>query len=155
LTTKMKSNGKMHHTQVGTDACMAPEIEQGHGYDAPGVDVFALGVTLFVMITGRYPFINSADGTYKRFQANPKGYVATMGVKISREALDLVTYMTTEDPYTRYTLSHVKFNKWWKGGPTLTADKVKENFMDQRAGVKAPIPSKSLFKEVVINRGGD
>ena len=42
---------------------MAPEIEAGKGYDAPGVDIFALGVTLFIMITGRYPFVDVQDGT--------------------------------------------------------------------------------------------
>ncbi len=40
---------------VGTPAYMAPEMGQ-HGSVTPQVDVYAVGVTLYQMLTGKYPF---------------------------------------------------------------------------------------------------
>jgi len=35
---------------------MAPEIHLNEAYQGQNVDIFALGVALFILYTGRYPF---------------------------------------------------------------------------------------------------
>jgi len=35
---------------------MAPELREKKAYDGVKVDIFAIGVILFVIVTGRYPF---------------------------------------------------------------------------------------------------
>ena len=40
----------------GTPSYMAPEIVRKHDYDGKPVDMWALGVVLFVMLTGCFPF---------------------------------------------------------------------------------------------------
>jgi serine/threonine protein kinase len=41
---------------MGTPIYVAPEIIEGKEYLGEKVDVFACGVVLFIMLTGRYPF---------------------------------------------------------------------------------------------------
>lgn len=40
----------------GTPSYMAPEIVRKHEYDGKPVDIWALGVLLFVLLTGTFPF---------------------------------------------------------------------------------------------------
>ena len=47
--TKLKTN-------LGTRNYMAPELHYKRDYNGESVDLFALGVILFIMVTGRFPF---------------------------------------------------------------------------------------------------
>jgi serine/threonine protein kinase len=49
----------------GTLPYMAPELHKGRAYDGKAADVFALGVSFFVMTEARMPFSNSKDFLYK------------------------------------------------------------------------------------------
>lgn len=40
----------------GTKTYMAPEIKNGDIYDGKQVDVFSLGVILFILVVGCFPF---------------------------------------------------------------------------------------------------
>ena len=44
------------YSHVGTERYMAPEIIEGKPYKANTTDIFAIGVILFVMVTGVMPF---------------------------------------------------------------------------------------------------
>lgn len=44
--------------QVGTPAYMAPEIHNRQPYLGWAVDVWSLGILLFIMLTGQIPFIS-------------------------------------------------------------------------------------------------
>ena len=59
-------------TRLGTKTYMAPEIILGQIYDGRSVDVFSLGVVLFIMVVGHYPFTEATDGDrfYKAFLNN-------------------------------------------------------------------------------------
>ena len=46
-------------TLCGTLMYLAPEIFLGKQYSGPPVDVWALGVILYAMLTGRFPFADS------------------------------------------------------------------------------------------------
>jgi eukaryotic-like serine/threonine-protein kinase len=48
------------YSHVGTERYMAPEIHENKPYKGSTTDIFALGVILFVMVTGVMPFFNLA-----------------------------------------------------------------------------------------------
>ena len=50
---------------------MAPEMIAGDSYDGRNTDIFAAGVTLFIMVTRQYPFeLANLDDERYRFIAN-------------------------------------------------------------------------------------
>lgn len=51
------------YSNVGTERYMAPEIHEGKPYKGNTTDIFALGVILFVMVTGVMPFDQRATKT--------------------------------------------------------------------------------------------
>ena len=51
-------------SKKGTDAYMAPEIIFNEPYQGNVVDLFALGIILFIMYSGHAPFKNALDKLY-------------------------------------------------------------------------------------------
>ena len=48
----------------GTRTYMAPEIMKQKAYDAKKTDVFSLGVILFIVVMGVFPFEEATDKDY-------------------------------------------------------------------------------------------
>lgn len=51
----------------GTKTYMAPEIKKGEVYNGKSTDIFSIGVVLFIMVKGVFPFLEaiSSDHYYK------------------------------------------------------------------------------------------
>jgi len=66
------TNASVLKTKCGTTNYMAPELHAGGEYDGTAVDIFAMGVMLFMMLTTMEPFheATSKDRWYLRLQAN-------------------------------------------------------------------------------------
>ena len=74
LAKKYKLGDKLT-TCCGTDTFQAPEIENSEsGYLAMPVDVFSLGVTLYVMVTSKYPFEQTDDMLHKMLYQDPVAF---------------------------------------------------------------------------------
>ena len=61
------------YSQTGTVRYMAPEIIEGRAYKGNTTDIFALGVILFIIVTGVMPFYNKAskdDPLYSLIEKN-------------------------------------------------------------------------------------
>jgi serine/threonine protein kinase len=59
-------------TRLGTPGYMAPEILADQPYEGARVDLFALGVALFIMYRGRPPFLIARpnDNVYRLIVEN-------------------------------------------------------------------------------------
>lgn len=55
LSNIMK-DGKFLKTQCGSLSYASPELLSSKNYEGTCVDIWSLGVTLYVMLTGRFPF---------------------------------------------------------------------------------------------------
>lgn len=51
----------IYYSQIGSERYMAPEILEGRPYKGTSVDIFALGVSLFAIVTGVMPFERRAS----------------------------------------------------------------------------------------------
>ncbi len=88
----------------GTPSYMAPEIVQKKEYDGKCVDIWALGVLLFAMLTGTFPFrgISESDLYYKIQRGNFK-----IPDHVSKEAKRVIYKMLEVDPRRRITAREV------------------------------------------------
>jgi serine/threonine protein kinase len=51
----------IHYSQVGTRQYQAPEVLEKRHYRGEAIDIFSLGVILFVMATGTKPYLKEAS----------------------------------------------------------------------------------------------
>ncbi|CDF38864.1 Serine/threonine protein kinase Mitochondrial [Chondrus crispus] len=105
---------------VGTRRFMCPQKLTGRqdarrGYGAPS-DVWALGVTLFVMLTGSYPFGRNVSTRNARavFQATQNEELVIPG-EVGEEAAGLLRGMLCKDAGKRLGLAGVKRHRWFRG----------------------------------------
>ena len=99
----------------GTRSYMAPEMHLVTEFETLPLDIFALGVVLFIMIKGAPPF-NTAkitDQHYKLFLSNPLifwkcHFKRFEGDAPSIKLIDLLSKMMNSDPERRISLEEVK-----------------------------------------------
>lgn len=68
----------IHYSAVGTRQYQAPEVLEKRSYNGESVDVFSVGVILFVMVTGALPYLGQAsykDPIYSHlWEKNPDAF---------------------------------------------------------------------------------
>lgn len=112
-----------NRTHVGTPGYMAPEILAKKPYQASSVDLFALGVILFIMYCGHPPFsmANESDAYYKLLatQRADMFWRAHQHNKepgfFSEEFMDLITAMFQLQPHNRLCMTDVIAHPWLLG----------------------------------------
>ncbi|KAL7072107.1 hypothetical protein ACQ4LE_008778 [Meloidogyne hapla] len=105
--------GQQLQTSCGSLAYSAPEILLGDFYDAPAVDVWSLGVILYMLVCGRLPFQESNDSETLTRILDCK---FSFPEHVSVECRNLVSSMLVRDPSKRATLSEICQNKWVRAG---------------------------------------
>ena len=85
-------------TALGTRSYMAPEILKVLPYEGAKVDVFALGVILFIMIRASPPFRESTDKYYELLWQDPNNYWTIHNHEFGEDFIDLFTGMVHYDP---------------------------------------------------------
>eukprot|EP00286_Rhodomonas_abbreviata_P015092 CAMPEP_0181318008 /NCGR_PEP_ID=MMETSP1101-20121128/16776_1 /TAXON_ID=46948 /ORGANISM="Rhodomonas abbreviata, Strain Caron Lab Isolate" /LENGTH=405 /DNA_ID=CAMNT_0023425447 /DNA_START=245 /DNA_END=1459 /DNA_ORIENTATION=+ len=114
LSAMVDDADTMLKTQVGTLHYAAPEILKGKGYIGSPVDVWSLGVMLYVMTVGKYPFSHLAK-QQKEIKSSIISKSPPMPKSLSRGIRDLIARMLTKDPERRITLSQVQNHSWFLG----------------------------------------
>jgi len=87
-------------TKLGTESYMAPEIHAKQPYTGQSVDLFAIGIILFIMMTGHPPFSQAVpqDRFYKFISGNRadvfwRSHARNRSGGFSQEFTDLLTCM--------------------------------------------------------------
>jgi len=101
-------------TDCGTENYVAPEILMGKSY-GKSVDIWAIGVTMFMLITGYHPF---ADGNtlslYSKVCEGRMIIEPSIWNELSGESKELVTAMLTVDVTKRPTIHDISAHPWLK-----------------------------------------
>ncbi len=93
----------------GTPSYMAPEITQRREYHGRPVDVWSLGVLLYAMVAGHFPFTaKTYPELYKKISAG----VFKTPDHFSPALSDLLRRLLNADATKRLTLGHAKLHPW-------------------------------------------
>ncbi|XP_078395972.1 SNF-related serine/threonine-protein kinase [Cetorhinus maximus] len=104
--------GKKLTTSCGSLAYSAPEILLGDEYDAPAVDIWSLGVILFMLVCGQPPFQEANDSETLTMIMDCK---YTVPSRVSKECKDLINRMLQRDPKRRASLEEIEDHPWLLG----------------------------------------
>uniref|UniRef100_A0AAG5D3F8 SNF-related serine/threonine-protein kinase n=1 Tax=Anopheles atroparvus TaxID=41427 RepID=A0AAG5D3F8_ANOAO len=113
--------GQKLETSCGSLAYSAPEILLGDSYDAPAVDVWSLGVILFMLVCGHPPFQEANDSETLTMIMDCK---YTMPNHVSDGCRNLISRMLVREPEKRATLQQIAQDEWLMEG---SADETPEN----------------------------
>lgn len=116
---------------------MAPELKgKKKEYAGPPVDIFAMGVILFIMCFAKFPFGEAGDPYHKMMQATPENYMKKRHIKkYSAELLDLMVGMTKSDATERYNMETIRSHPWFQG-KTVSEDDQRKHFYSVMPGKK-------------------
>ncbi|XP_022082300.1 SNF-related serine/threonine-protein kinase-like [Acanthaster planci] len=131
--------GEKLETSCGSLAYSAPEILLGDSYDAPAVDVWSLGVLLYMLVCGEPPFNETNDSETLTMIMDCKYFLPD---HISEDCKNLISSMLQRDPEKRLTLEQIVNSAWLKQGgaakqmePLITrhdiTDSVHESIMER------------------------
>lgn len=100
----------------GTMTYMAPEIKEGKTYDGQHIDMFSVGVILFIIVQGIFPFKEAKkDEYFYNLILNGKldqYWQKTGGQNLSDEFKDLILRMFSYDGSKRPTVEELKSHPW-------------------------------------------
>lgn len=128
VTIPRKADGsleeKLFYDRVGSKSYRAPEILACNGYQGPPVDVWALGITVFSLVSGFFPLdeARTSDWRFARLAQDqsrgvgPCDSIYSMYRRqcpFTTDLKELLDKMLTIDPRRRITLSEVKAHRWF------------------------------------------
>lgn len=118
-------NKMLLNTFCGSLYFAAPELLSGQRYCGPEIDMWSLGVVLYVMLCGSVPF---DDENVQGLQRKIREAEIVFSKSISSEAMDLIQGMVVAAPSSRMGLDQVIASEWVNKGQ---ADLV-NNYMIKR-----------------------
>jgi len=100
----------------GTMTYMAPEIKEGKTYDGTQVDLFSIGVIIFIIVQGIFPFKEARKEEYF-YNLLLTGQIETYfekvnGTGLSADFKDMILKLFSYNGNDRYTVDQLKSHPW-------------------------------------------
>ena len=159
LARNSKTARQVFSTQCGTPSYVAPEILLGKPY-TPAVDVWSIGVILYTLLIGSFPFANDDQQTLFRIICS--GQMDTSQPEwgqVSDEVKDLLVGLLDVNPATRLTAADALNHTWFTANKDCSSNDLRKShsrlhgFADaMKLAVRTFEPGEYLVRQGEIGR---
>ncbi|XP_033240816.1 serine/threonine-protein kinase par-1 isoform X2 [Drosophila pseudoobscura] len=101
--------GELLATWCGSPPYAAPEVFEGKQYTGPEIDIWSLGVVLYVLVCGALPFDGSTLQSLRDRVLSGRFRIPFF---MSSECEHLIRRMLVLEPTRRYTIEQIKHHRW-------------------------------------------
>ena len=133
-------------TFCGSPPYAAPELFKDEQYLGPPVDVWAMGVLLIFVVTGKLPFIGSTVQELKELVLSSSFEIPS---SLSEDINDLIKGLLVHNPLERYSVSQVFKTSWVSSYSVSVCDNLKSNISTEDH--KEEIMQEVMAKLVSLN----
>lgn len=135
---------------MGTESFLAPEIINKKPYDPFKADIFALGVTLFIILSGNPPFKSARkfDIHYQYFMKNRVDLfwkIIRKNLSFSDEAISLLNQMFEPEPQMRIRIEDI-FNHPWMNMESSSEDEIRMEFEEREKIIKDKLNNNNMME---------
>ncbi|XP_075053662.1 serine/threonine-protein kinase SIK1 [Mixophyes fleayi] len=104
--------GRPLNTWCGSPPYAAPEVFQGQEYEGPLLDVWSLGVVLYVLLCGSFPFDGPNLPTLRQRVLEGRFRIPYY---MSQDCESLLRRMLAVDPGKRLSIAQIRQHRWFQG----------------------------------------
>ncbi|XP_003219021.1 serine/threonine-protein kinase SIK1 [Anolis carolinensis] len=109
-------SGEPLSTWCGSPPYAAPEVFEGKEYEGPHLDIWSLGVVLYVLVCGSLPFDGPNLPSLRQRVLEGRFRIPYF---MSQDCETLIRRMLVVDPTKRITIAQIKQHKWILADPSL------------------------------------
>ncbi|XP_077198941.1 serine/threonine-protein kinase SIK1 isoform X2 [Paroedura picta] len=109
-------SGEPLSTWCGSPPYAAPEVFEGKEYEGPHLDIWSLGVVLYVLVCGSLPFDGPNLPILRQRVLEGRFRIPYF---MSQDCETLIRRMLVVDPTKRITIAQIKQHKWMQADPSL------------------------------------
>ncbi|XP_030634811.1 serine/threonine-protein kinase SIK2-like [Chanos chanos] len=113
--------GESLSTWCGSPPYAAPEVFEGKMYEGPQLDIWSLGVVLYVLVCGSLPFDGATLPALRQRVTEGRFRVPFF---MSQDCENLIRRMLAVDPAKRITVAQIKQHRWMQADPTAASQVV-------------------------------
>ncbi|KAK7882474.1 hypothetical protein WMY93_028648 [Mugilogobius chulae] len=107
--------GEPLSTWCGSPPYAAPEVFEGKEYEGPGLDIWSLGVVLYVLVCGSLPFDGPSLPALRQRVTEGRFRIPFF---MSQDCENLIRKMLVVDPAKRISVAQIKQHRWMLADPT-------------------------------------
>ncbi|XP_047419169.1 serine/threonine-protein kinase SIK1 isoform X2 [Sciurus carolinensis] len=108
--------GEPLSTWCGSPPYAAPEVFEGKEYEGPQLDIWSLGVVLYVLVCGSLPFDGPNLPTLRQRVLEGRFRIPFF---MSQDCETLIRRMLVVDPAKRITIAQIWQHRWMQADPSL------------------------------------
>ncbi|XP_057553602.1 serine/threonine-protein kinase SIK1 [Hippopotamus amphibius kiboko] len=109
-------SGEPLSTWCGSPPYAAPEVFEGKEYEGPQLDIWSLGVVLYVLVCGSLPFDGPSLPALRQRVLEGRFRIPFF---MSRDCETLIRRMLAVDPAKRITVAQIRQHRWMQADPAL------------------------------------
>ncbi|KAM8856139.1 serine/threonine-protein kinase SIK1 [Spinachia spinachia] len=107
--------GEPLSTWCGSPPYAAPEVFEGKEYEGPQLDIWSLGVVLYVLVCGSFPFDGPGLPALRQRVTEGRFRIPFF---MSQDCENLIRKMLVVDPARRISVAQIRQHRWMLADPT-------------------------------------